>query len=47
MARWERQESGEVGRWKVPGFIQGWEHRVSPGFYLFVSDANQGNKEVI
>ena len=24
MARWERRESGEVGRWEVPGFIQGW-----------------------
>ena len=24
MARWERQESGEVGRWEVPSFIQGW-----------------------
>ena len=21
--RWERWESGEVGRWGVPGFIQG------------------------
>ena len=21
----ERQESGEVVRWEVPGFIQGWE----------------------
>ena len=34
--RWKRQESGEVGRWEVPGFIQEWEHRVSPRFYLFV-----------
>ena len=34
--RLERQESGEVGRWEVPGFIQEWEHRVSPQFYLFV-----------
>ena len=24
VARWERQDSGEVGRWEVPGFIQGW-----------------------
>ena len=23
VASWERQESGEGGRWKVPGFIQG------------------------
>ena len=22
--RWERRESGEVGRWEIPGFIQGW-----------------------
>ena len=22
--RWERQGSGELGRWKVPGFIQRW-----------------------
>ena len=26
VARWERQEeSGEVGRWEVPGFFQGLE----------------------
>ena len=25
VARMERQESGEVGRWEVPDFIQGWE----------------------
>ena len=24
VARWERWESGEVGWWEVPGFIQGW-----------------------
>ena len=24
VTRWERQESGEVGRWEVPGFIQRW-----------------------
>ena len=36
VGRWKRQESGEVGRWEVPGFIQEWEHRVSPRFYLFV-----------
>ena len=24
MARWERQESDEVGKWEVPYFIQGW-----------------------
>ena len=24
VARWERWESGEVGRWEVPSFIQGW-----------------------
>ena len=24
LARWERQKSGEVGRWELPGFIQGW-----------------------
>ena len=23
VARFERQESGKVGRWEVPGFIQG------------------------
>ena len=25
VARWKRQESGEVERWEVPGFIQRWE----------------------
>ena len=23
MARWEKQKSGEVGKWEVPCFIQG------------------------
>ena len=27
VARWEWQESGEVERWEVPGFIQGWGTR--------------------
>ena len=25
VARRKRQESGEVGKWEIPGFIQGWE----------------------
>ena len=47
VARRERRESDEVGRSEVPGLLQGGEHRVSPRFYLFVSDVNQGNEGAV
>ena len=47
MARLERQESGEVGRWEVPGFIQGCGTQGESRFYLFVSDVNQRNKGAV
>ena len=43
VARWEKRKSGEVGRWEFPGFI----HRVSPRFYFFVSNFNQGNERAV
>ena len=44
MARWERRR---VVRWKVGRLLvlfKCGEHRVSPRFYVFVSDLNRGNK---
>ena len=35
VARWERRESGEVGRREVPGFIQGWGTQVEPKIISF------------
>ena len=32
MAKWQRWESGEVGRWEVSDFVQGWGRRVSQRF---------------
>ena len=37
-------------RWEGGSFLvlfRGGEHRVSPGFYLFVSDVDQGNKGTV
>ena len=37
VARWERWESGEVGWWEVPDFIQGWRTRCVQDFiFLFL-----------
>ena len=44
VARSERWESGEVGRWEVPGFIQGWGTQGESKILSFVSDVNQENK---
>ena len=35
VARWERRESGEVGRWEVPGFIQEWGTQVESKILSF------------
>ena len=35
VTRWERQESGEVGRWEVPGFIQRWGTQGEPKILSF------------
>ena len=43
LRRWEGWKGNEVGRWEVLGFI----HRVSPRFYLFVSNVNQGNERTV
>ena len=48
--QWEVDEAGRMERWEGWRFLvlfKGGEHRVSPGFYLFVSDVNQGNKGVV
>ena len=34
VARWERRESGEVGRCEVPGFIQAWGTKGPEDFQL-------------
>ena len=47
MARWERWESGEVGRWEVPEFIQGWGAQGGSKVLFFVSDVNHGNKKAV
>ena len=47
VGRWERWKGNEVVRWEDGRFLvlfKGGEHRVSPRFYLFVSDVNQGNE---
>ena len=35
MASWERWEIGEMGRWEVPGFIQGWVTQVESKILSF------------
>ena len=50
VGRWERWKGNEVARWEGGRFLvlfKGGEHRVSPRFYLFVSDINQGNKGAV
>ena len=45
--RWQGGKGGRVVRWEGGRFLvlfKGGEHRVSPRFYLFVSDVDQGNK---
>ena len=40
-------EGGRVVRWEGVRFLvlfKGGEHRMSPRFYLFLSDVNQGNE---
>ena len=54
MRRWDRQESGEVGRCEVPGFIQEWgtqgESKILSFCLMLIkrkkgwSDVNQGNE---
>ena len=44
VARWERCEKGKVRKVGGSWFIQGRGCRVSSRLYVFVSDANQGNK---
>ena len=45
-----RQQGGKGGsvvRWEGGRFLvlfKGGEHRLSPRFYLFISDVNQGNE---
>ena len=48
--RWQGGKDGRVVRWEGGRFLvlfKGGEHRVSPRFYPFVSDVNQGNKKAV
>ena len=48
--RWQGGKGGRVVRWEGGRFLvlfNGGEHRVSPRFYLFVSDVNQGNEGAV
>ena len=45
MARWGRWESGEVGRWEVPAFVQGQGTQGESKIHLFVS-VSQGKEQV-
>ena len=47
MARWERRGSGEVGRWEVHGFFQGWVTQCESKILSFFYDVNQGNEGVV
>ena len=44
MVRWERWESGEMRRWEVPVFFQGWgmqgESKISSFLFLLVKGKN-------
>ena len=45
--RWQGGKGGRVVRWEGGRFLvlfKGGEHRVSPRFYLFVSNVNQGDE---
>ena len=51
--RWQGGKGGKgerVVRWEGGRFLvlfKGWEHRVSPRYYLFVSDVNQGSEGAV
>ena len=48
--RWQDGKGGRVVRWEGGRFLvlfKGGEHRVSPRFYVFVSDLNQGKEGVV
>ena len=48
--RLQGEKDRRVVRWEGERFLvlfKDGEHRVSPRFYLFVSDVNQGNKRVV
>ena len=48
--RWQGGKGERVVRWECGRFLvlfKGAEHRMSPRFYLFVSDINQGNKGAV
>ena len=48
--KWQGGKGGRVVRWEGERFLilfKVGEHRVSPRFYFFVSDVNQGNKEAV
>ena len=45
--RWQGRKGGQVVRWEGGRFLvlfKGGVNRVSPRFYLFVSDVNQGKE---
>ena len=49
VGRWDGK-GGRVVRWEGGRFLvlfKGRKHRVSPRFYLFVSDVNQWNEEAV
>ena len=43
--RWGRCQSGEVGRWEVLGFVQGWGIQGESKILSFLSDVGNGNNE--
>ena len=48
--RWQGGKGRRVVKWEGERFLvlfKGGEHRMSPIFYLLVSDVNQGNKGVV
>ena len=48
--RWQGGKGGEMVRWEGGSFLvlfKGGEHKVSPRFYLFVSDVDQENKGAV
>ena len=47
VVRWERRESGEYEGGRFLVLFKGGEDRMSPRFYLFVSDINQDNKGAV
>ena len=48
--RWQGGTGGRMVWWESGRFLvlfKGGKHRMSPRFYLFVSDVNQGNEGVV